>query len=132
MIGRLVDPALRVIGGAVPGMQTADEPELIGAILQLVDGLAVIFLGGLEVSELAVDVSANFEYGGEGVDAIEVRAEFLLGFVHCGVSGVKSLIKIASGAEGFHSVFQDGDQGGGRGVHDAGGMVVENSFCKYY
>src|SRR5688572_15168192 len=54
LFARLVLAAESVIGGTESGMQAADESELVRAVFELVDGLAVVIAGEFEVSELAV------------------------------------------------------------------------------
>ena len=87
----------RVIGGAERGVQAADLVESIRPVLELVDRLAVVFAGLLGISQRAVEVAADFQGGGENVDAVEVRTERLLGLFHRGVGGVQRLIEVSCG-----------------------------------
>jgi hypothetical protein len=86
-------------------MQAANLVDLIRAVVQLIDGLAVVVAGLFEVSEFAVDIAADFEGGGEGVDALEVGSQGLLAFFHGGGGGVEGLVKVTGGAECCHTVL---------------------------
>ena len=109
-----------VVGSALSGMQAADLVEAVRAVLQLIDGLAVVLAGEFMVPELAVNVPAGFESGGEGVDAIEVGTEGLLGFFHRRVGRVERFREISCLAQGSHAVLKNADEGSGGRVHDSG------------
>jgi hypothetical protein len=76
-------------------LEAADLVEAVRAVVELVDCLAVVFESKVEVAKLAVDLGANFEGGGEGIDAIEVRAECLLAFFDGCSGGVEGLLLVS-------------------------------------
>ena len=106
-----------IVGGTLAGVEPTDLVETIGALLQLIKGLAVVLASLFEVTQLAVDIAAEFERGGESVDTIEVGAEGLLGFFDgCG-GGVQRLVEVSSGTQRFYAVLKNANEGSGRRVH---------------
>ena len=105
MLGGLFDAGQSVISGTQGGVKAADLAEAVRAIVELVDGLAIILAGGVEVAEFAMDVAADFEGGGKGVDAIEIGAEGLLAFFHGSRGGVQRLIEVTSSVECCHTIL---------------------------
>ena len=77
-------------------------------------------IGEFEVAQLAMDVTADLKGRGEGVDAIEAGVEGLLGFFDRCVRGVECLVEVSSGAQGFHAVLKNANEGSGRRVHKGG------------
>ena len=53
-------------------MKSSHLAEAIRTPLQLIDGLAVVVTREFEFPKLAVDVTADFERRGEGIDVIEI------------------------------------------------------------
>jgi hypothetical protein len=102
-----------VMGGSEAGVEAADLVEAVWPIFQLVDGLSVVLAGELVVSKFPVDVGADFKSRGKCVDAIEVRGEALLAFLHGGAGGVEGFIQVSGGAESLHAVLEDANEGSG-------------------
>ena len=100
-----------VIGGTQRGMQAADLIKPVGTFLKLIDRLAVVVAGLLQMSQLAVEVTTDLESGGEGVDVIEVRTQHLLRFLNSRSRRMQCFLEVASGAQGLDTILENADEG---------------------
>ena len=123
LLAGLVLAAHAIVGGAKSGMQAADLREAVGAVLQLVDRLAVIITG--RVRDFPVPGG-----GRRGFPSVVANTSMLSrsgpsvcwAFSTAAFAACSASLEVAGGAEGFHSFLKNADKGSGRGVH--GGMNV--------
>lgn len=100
--------------GAEARVEAADLVVAVRAVVELVDGLAIVVARGFVAAEVAEDFGADLQSRGEGIDAVEIGAESLLGFLNGGTGGVESFLQISRTAEGINAVPEDADECGGR------------------